>query len=99
MVGVGRAGKAVDAAVLAAPVSIHRAVKTDVGGLVSGDDGLGMLDGDGRAQCWQHAIYVRLRVQPVAIRLALKQVKSCAPLIMRGATALPWLMCFALLHA
>src|SRR3954468_18751097 len=39
-------GVAVDAAVLAAPVRVDRAVETDVGRVVVRDDGAGALDGD-----------------------------------------------------
>jgi hypothetical protein len=49
-VGVRRPGEAVDAAVLAAPVGIDRAVEVDVGTAVAGDDCLRHVRQDGGGQ-------------------------------------------------
>src|SRR5262249_12044654 len=49
-IGMGRAGEAVDAAMLAAAIWIDRAVKRDIGRIVVGDDPASAVDGDGRLE-------------------------------------------------
>ncbi len=44
--GVGRPGEAIDAAVFAAAVGIDGAIEGNIGRIVAGDDGLGLLDRD-----------------------------------------------------
>jgi hypothetical protein len=45
-IGVGGAGEAIDAAVLAAAIGIYRPIEGNVGRLVAGDDLAGGIDGD-----------------------------------------------------
>jgi hypothetical protein len=42
---MARAGEAVDAAVLAAPIRIHRPVESEVRAFITGNDRLGFLSG------------------------------------------------------
>src|SRR5262245_36685771 len=51
-IGVRRAREAVDAAVLAAAIWIDRAVKSDVGRVITGNDFPGRVDRDRRLEGW-----------------------------------------------
>ena len=60
-------GEAIDAAMLAPPVSVDRTVEADVGRLVEAEDRARMLDGHFRAQLGGGAVDVLALVPPVAI--------------------------------
>ncbi len=44
MIGMGRPGETVDAAMLAAAIGIDRTVEGDVGRIIAGDDAAGLFD-------------------------------------------------------
>src|SRR4051794_330356 len=75
MKGVGRAGEAIDAAMLTAAEGVDRAVEADVGRIVARQDRLGMLDRDCGPALGNSVERLDL-VEPVTLLDALFQVEA-----------------------
>src|SRR4029079_1869042 len=75
MEGVGRAGKAIDAAMFAAAVGVDRAIEPNVRGAVARQNRLGTFDGDGRSPR-RNAVDRFDLVQPFTLDHALLEVEA-----------------------
>src|SRR5688572_14988212 len=90
---MGRPGEAVDAAMLAAAIGIDRAIEADVRRLIAADDRLRVLHHHRGAER-RRIVQLPSRVQPVAVRLAGRQVEAVRGAIFgrapAGAGVGPW---------
>jgi hypothetical protein len=75
---VAGAGEAVDAAMLAAAIGVDRAVEAYVGRGVTADDRAWVFNGDGGFQPRGFAVDLAAGVEPVAVRLGLRQIEARA---------------------
>ena len=76
VIGVGRAGKAIHAAMLAAAIGVDRPVEGNVGRTVETEDGFGKFLGHGGAQFYRRPVERLRRVTPVAVRLTLRKAEA-----------------------
>ena len=80
-------GKAIDAAMFAAPIGVDRTIEADVGRLVARDDGARRFRRDRRAGRWRRAVDHGAGVAPVAIGFALRQGEAGAGRVAGGTAA------------
>src|SRR3546814_6696108 len=69
VIGMGRPCKAVDAAMLAAAIGVDRAIETDVGRIVEGDDRARPFHRDAGPERRRRVIKTLPRGQPLAVYL------------------------------
>ncbi len=62
---MGRAREAIDAAVLAAPVGVDRAVEADIGRIIAGNDRPALVEGHGGIEAWLR--FVVLQSAPAVV--------------------------------
>ncbi len=87
MIGVGRAGKAIDAAMLAAGIGVDRLGEGDIGRRVARYDRARRNQRDAGAQFLGRSVDRFHGVEPVAVRLARGQVEPAACLVVRCAAS------------
>ena len=76
VIGVGRPGKAINAAMLTAAIGIDRTVESQVGRTIAGQDGLGVLDRNRRSPR-DDAVEAFDAVEPVTVGDPLLQIEAC----------------------
>src|SRR3546814_6468389 len=84
VIGMGRPCKAVDAAMLAAAIGVDRAIETDVGRIVAGDDRARPFHRDASPERRRRVAQRTPRVKPPPVPLPRRKVKPGAHALVRG---------------
>src|SRR3546814_5182126 len=84
VIGMGRSGKAVDAAMFAAALGVDRAIEADVGRIVAGDDRARPFHRDAGPERRRRVAQRLPRVKPLAVHLPRGKVETRAQRLVGG---------------